>query len=348
LSVLHSLAAAVTALSLIGAAPGDPVRPEVVSLVRDHGFAGALAAVHDRHGHDRDLTAGASVPVNGRVRIGSNTKAFVAVVVLQLVAERKVELEAPVERYLPGLLPDRAVTVRQLLQHTSGLPEYTDYLNGEFDELRHRYYEPRELLDVALAHPALFAPGARWSYSNTNYVVAGLLVQRVTGRPIAEQLTDRVIRRAGLRDTYFPAIGDETIKGRHPHGYEGAVDVTEFDPSWAWAAGQLIATPRDLNTFFGALVDGKLLPPAQLKEMRATVEAPALWPGARYGLGLASFPLSCGGVFWGHGGDIPGYETRGGATEDGRAVAVAVTAVPTDEESAIAVMDVVDTAFCQG
>jgi D-alanyl-D-alanine carboxypeptidase len=294
-----------------------------------------------------DRATGAPVPVDGRVRIGSNTKAFVAVVVLQLVAEGRIALDAPVEKYLPGLLPGIDVTVRQLLQHTSGLPEYTDHLDGDFAELRHRYFEPRELLDAALAHPVLFAPGARWSYSNTNYVVAGLLVQRVTGRPIAEELTERVIRKAGLRHTYFPAVGDETIRGRHPHGYEpGPLDVTSFDPSWAWAAGQLIATPRDLNAFFGALLDGELLPPAQLREMQKTVEAPGLWPGARYGLGLVSFPLSCGGVFWGHGGDIPGYETRGGATEDGRAVALAVTAVPTTEDAAIAVMETVDTALC--
>ncbi|AGZ39137.1 serine hydrolase domain-containing protein [Actinoplanes friuliensis] len=363
MSLRHLVAAAVVTACVIGtaqpvsAAPRDPVRQELRALVSEHGFPGALAAVRERDGDTRDLTAGPNVPVNGQVRIGSNTKTFVSVVVLQLVAEKKVELDAPVEKYLPGLvrgegIDGRKITVRQLLQHTSGLPNYTEYLDtdGSF-ALQHTYWEPRDLLDLALAHPAVFAPGAKWEYSNTNYVVAGLLVQKVTGRPIAEQITDRVIRKAGLRHTYFPGVGDQSIRERHPHGYHPdesgeLVDVTVLDPSWGWAAGQMIGTPEDLNSFFRALVGGRLLPPAQLKEMRTTVEAPEMWPGARYGLGIMSFPLSCGGVAWGHGGDIPGYETRGGVTEDGRGVSVAVTAMPSEEVAHNAVLKTVDTALC--
>jgi D-alanyl-D-alanine carboxypeptidase len=340
----------------VSAAPQDPVRAQLQHLVRDEGFPGALAAIRGRDGRTRDLTAGPRVPADGQVRIGSNTKTFVAVAVLQLVGAGKVDLAAPVETYLPGLLrgagiDGRKISVRQLLQHTSGLPNYTEYLDtDDFAELQHRYLEPRELLDLALAHPADFAPGAKFAYSNTNYVVAGLLIQRVTGRPLAEVLTERVVKRAGLRHTYFPAVGEERIRERHPRGYHPDAtgklqDVTELDPSWGWAAGQMVATPSDLNTFFRALIGGRLLPAEQLRQMQTTVEAD-LFPGSRYGLGLISTPLSCGGLAWGHGGDIPGYETRGGVTTDGRAATVAVTTLPASEEQANEVLKTVDTALC--
>jgi D-alanyl-D-alanine carboxypeptidase len=353
-AVIASLAVA----QPVSAAPRDPVRQELRQLVGEHGFPGALAAVRDRGGRTRNLTAGPGVPVDGQVRIGSNTKTFVAVVVLQLVAERKVDLDAPVETYLPGLvrgegIDGREITVRQLLQHTSGLPNYTEYLDTtDFSKIQFQYMEPRELLDLALAHPANFPPGAKWSYSNTNYVLLGLLVQKVTGRPIAEQITDRVIKKAGLRHTYFPQVGEQGIRERHPRGYHpdpsGELrDVTVLDPSWGWAAGQMIATPTDLNTFFGALIGGRLLPAAQLAQMRTTVAADEVGPGVRYGLGLMSSPLRCGGLAWGHGGDIPGYETRGGVTEDGRAATVAVTMTPASEEQAEPVLDLVETALCR-
>lgn len=345
-----------------------PVQDSLNALVSQEKFPAALAWVGDRDG-STSLVAGSArldrrvpVPRDGRVRAGSNTKTFTAVVVLQLVAEGQVELDAPIEKYLPGLvrgdgIDGHAITVRQLLQHTSGLPNYTAYIGVEnFEDVQHKFFQPHDLLAAALAHPAEFAPGTKWEYSNTNYLLAGLLIERVTGRPVQEQITHRVIEKAGLRDTYWPQPGDQTIQGPHPHGYALAdstgtkvVDATEMDPSWGGAAGQLISTPSDLARVDRALLEGKLLPPAQLAEMRKTVDAP-LFPGWQYGLGLFRVPLSCGGVYWGHGGDIDGYETRGGATEDGRSVGLAVTALPgtfgDPEKAAKAVLSAVDTAFC--
>ncbi|MGW1199930.1 serine hydrolase domain-containing protein [Streptomyces sp. NPDC002536] len=345
------------------AARPDSVQQSLSALVHSDGMPAALASVKDREGRTRtytagagDLATGAKVPVDGQVRIGSNTKTFTAVVVLQLVAEGKIDLDAPVDTYLPGLvrgegIDGRHITVRQLLQHTSGLPNYTGHL--DFAAIQHRYFEPRDLLDIALQHKADFAPGTKWQYSNTNYVLAGLIVQKVTGRPLFEQIDQRIIKRIGLRHTSFPAPGDMTIREPHPKGYfrdsEGAPlrDFTELDPSWGWAAGQMISTNSDLNRFYTALLAGRLLPAAQLAQMRTTVPAEHLGPGARYGLGIASRPLSCGGVYWGHGGDIPGYETRGGATDDGRAADVAVTSRPSDEAAMRRVEAVVDTALCR-
>ncbi|WP_331766194.1 serine hydrolase domain-containing protein [Embleya sp. NBC_00896] len=348
----------------------DVVRQGLERLVHDDQFPAALAATVDRDGRSRnyavgvaDLRTGKKAPVDGQVRAGSNTKVFTATVVLQLVGEGKVALDAPIERYLPNLvrgvgIDGRNITIRQLLQHTSGLPNYTDYIiNDVLGEGRHTYYQPRTLLDVALAHEALFAPGTRWSYSNTNYILAGLLIEKVTGRPVAEQITDRVIDRIGLRHTYFPGVGDEGIREAHPQGYQVPKpggpfeDITRLDPSWGWTAGQLISTPSDLNRFFSALVGGKLLGPAELAQMRTTVPIPdefGMGSGARYGLGVSSLPLSCGGLTWGHGGDTPGYATRNGVTDDGRAVAIAVTANRAPTAAGSAHTDaLVDTALCK-
>ncbi|MFJ8543329.1 serine hydrolase domain-containing protein [Streptomyces sp. NPDC093586] len=367
--LMSSTAVAGTSASVTHPPKDRALRESLDSLVRQEKFPAALAWV-GKDGRETSLVAGSSrldrqvpVPHDGQVRAASNTKTFTAVVVLQLVAEGKVELDAPVETYLPGLvrgegIDGRRITVRQLLQHTSGIPNYTEYIGVEsFEKVQHRFFQPHDLLAAALAHPAKFAPGAKWEYSNTNYLLAGLLIERVTERPVQEEITRRVIRRAGLRHTYWPQPGDQTIKGPHPHGYAigdtekgNVVDATEMDPSWGGAAGQMISTPSDLAKFSRALVDGRLLPREQLAEMRRTVDAP-VFPGWRYGLGIISVPLSCGGVYWGHGGDIEGYETRGGATDDGRSVGLAVTALPGTfgdaEKAAKAVVAAVDTAFCE-
>ncbi|MFI6154095.1 serine hydrolase domain-containing protein [Kitasatospora sp. NPDC051170] len=357
---LGALAPSAASASSAAAARPDTVQQALNALVREDGMPAALASVQDRNGRTRaytagvgDLTTGSKVPRDGQVRIGSNTKAFTAVVVLQLVGEGRIGLDATVDTYLPGLvrgegIDGRRITVRQLLQHTSGLPDYGIHLDD--DEIRNRYFEPRELLDIALRYKADAAPGEKWGYSNTNYVLAGLIVQKVTGRPLAEEMDRRVIKRIGLSHTYFPAPGETAIREPHPQGYHrnpanGPLrDFTELDPSAGWAAGQLISTNSDLNSFFTALLAGRLLPAAQLAEMRTTV--PAGTSGLRYGLGLTSRPLSCGGVYWGHGGDIAGYETRGGVTDDGRAANVAVTTIPTDEAAAQHVKDAVDRALC--
>ncbi|MBP2400574.1 serine hydrolase domain-containing protein [Streptomyces syringium] len=353
------------------AARPDPVQQGLNALVSNDGMPAALASVKDRDGRTRtytagvgDLATGSKVPDDGQVRIGSNTKTFTAVVVLQLVGEGKIGLDEPVDTYLPGLVRGKGIdgsriTVRHLLQHTSGLPNYVTYLGEDI-----RRYEPRDLLDIALQHEAVAEPGKKWEYSNTNYVLAGLIIEKVTRHSLVEEMDHRIIKRLGLRHTYFPAPGDVTIREPHPKGYyqdaAGAPlrDATELDPSWGWAAGQMISTNSDLNRFFTALLTGDLLAPAQLAQMRTTV--PAGFPfrsGAEYGLGLVSTPLSCGGVYWGHGGSTTGYETRGGVTLDrhadrsratkSRAVNVAVTIQPTDKTAMKRVESLVDTALCR-
>ncbi|MFI9552924.1 serine hydrolase domain-containing protein [Nonomuraea endophytica] len=336
---------------------GDAVQASLNELVRTGEFPGVVAAVRGRDGRVRDYTAGVGdletrekVPVNGQVRIGSHTKTFTAVVVLQLAGEGKIDLDAPIEKYLPGLVRGgKEITTRQLLQHTAGLPEYTGF--PSLFDIRHTYFEPRQLLDRALANKPAFAPGKGWRYNNTGYVLLGLLAQKVTGRPMGEEVGNRILKPLGLRDTYWPGVGEQTIRGAHPEGYHANPDkklvkFTRMDPSWGWTAGNLVSTPRDVNRFLGALLGGKLLKPAQLDEMKKTVAAPGFPAGWSYGLGLMKIKLSCGGYAWGHGGDIPGYETRNGVTEDGRSASVIVTALPTSEAGGDKVNAAVDTALC--
>ena len=270
-----ALVAGTPAYASGGSAPpaSREVQRQLDGLVRDAGFPGALATYEDARGRSRDYTAGvgnletgARVPLDGQVRIGSNSKTFFAVALLQLVDEGTIDLDAPVETYLPGLVhgdgvDGSAITVRQLLQHTSGLPNYTAVMDHDFLSTRHHYVEPRELLDLALTQPGT-PPGSRWDYSNTNYVVAGLIVQKVAGRPLAEVITDRVIEPLRLRDTYVPDRGEESLRERHPLGYHATEpggelqDITVLDPAWAWAAGDIVSTPSDLNAFFVALMGG--------------------------------------------------------------------------------------------
>ena len=351
------VAAAIALGAVGGAASAAPSKGEAESLksraqgLVDDGYPAALAAVSDAEGESAgvavgkgNLETGQAPPMDGEVRIGSNTKTFVAVVVMQMVQEGRVGLDEPIETYLPGLIRGEGIdgskiTVRQLLQHTSGLPEHTDYYfssNAAALESIQHYIPARDLLDVALSKPAAFEPGTQWSYSNTNYIVLGMLIERVSQRPVGEQIDQRIIKRLGLSHTYFPAPGDRSIKGTHPQGYHLSVDgeledITEMDPAWAWAAGAMVSTPSELNTFFQAVLDGRLLTQTSIDEMKnGAVDASShLGPGTVYGLGLIGTSLSCGGTSWGHGGTIHGYQTDNAVGPDGTAAIFAVTALPT-------------------
>ncbi len=336
------------------AAATDPIQRKLDRLVEKTGFPGAIATVRNAKGMTRtytagtsDLSTGAPVDPDSRVRVASNTKMFTATVVLQLVAEGKVQLGDPVEEYLPGIVrgngnDGRDITVRDLLRQTSGLPDYDSIVLdiGDLRSAANTYFEPRQMVDAALAEPRSFEPGTSWEYSNTNYVLLGLLAQRVTGRPIGEEMTRRIIEPLGLSDTYWPGTGEQEIRGVHPRGYlpdgpDGAWrDLTELDPALGWAAGQLVSSPGDVGRFMQALLGGELLPPAQLAQMKETVPAPEFEPGSEwgYGLGIASHPLDCGPLAWGHGGDIQGFQTRNLATEDGRWAVVTVTGLPSTLE----------------
>ncbi|WP_350277356.1 serine hydrolase domain-containing protein [Kribbella sp. HUAS MG21] len=318
-------------------------RPELQKAVQefvDAGFGGFELRVTDEQGEwvgvagVRELGSTEAPPVNGQCRVGSVTKTFVSTVVLQLVAEGKLELDGPVADRLPRFELDPRITVRMLLNHTSGLFNYTGeyYPDGTFvpgipatgkdwADNRLRGYTPDELVELALAKPARFEPGAEWSYSNTNYTVAALLIEAVTGRTFAEELESRIVKPLGLTGTVEP--GDRTdIPGPHSHGYfryqDGekwkVVDVTEQNPSLLFAAGSMLSTTRDLHLFMSALQGGTLVPADLLAEMRTP--EPKSGP-LNYALGLFEQDTPTGTVYH-HNGSAPGgYGALMYSTPDG-------------------------------
>jgi len=277
---------------------------------------------------DRDT--GLPVPPDGRFRIASTRKAFDATVVLQLVGEHRLSLDDTVERWLPGVIrgngnDGRQITVRHLLQNSSGihddLPGYTtpeEYLQQRYD-----VYTREQLVARAMNHPPDFPPGTGWAYSNTGFIVAGMIIERVTGRSLHQEVTDRIVRPLGLHHTTWPGTSP-SLPRPHAQAYQlfetgDLVDVTEQvsgDPD------SIVSSTQDLDRFFRALLDGRLLRPAQLADMKRTVPISAdieqIWPGGQYGLGLVRRPLPCGGIYWGHDGGDAGYITVTGVTDDGR------------------------------
>ncbi|MBE3008248.1 beta-lactamase family protein [Microbispora sp. NEAU-D428] len=317
-------------------------RPELQKIIEemvDSGFVGVSLRVHDERGEwagsagVRELGTAAEPPINGHVRIGSNTKTFIATVVLQLVAEGEIGLDTPVTDYLPEFGLDERITVRMLLQHTSGVFNFTgEYFEDgtfvpgipsttagkEWVDNRFTTYGPEELVRLALSKPARFEPGTDWSYSNTNYVLARLLIEKVTGRPVAEEMRRLILGPLGLSGTIQPTT-ETDIPEPHAHAYyryekdgqSQTVDVTRHNPSWISSGGDMISTTQDLHTFISALCGGKLLPAELLAEMR-TPESKA-----GYGLGVFVQQAPGGGTVITHNGGAAGHAALMYSTPDG-------------------------------
>jgi D-alanyl-D-alanine carboxypeptidase len=306
------------------------------------GAPGAAVWVQDERGNSQaasgvaDLDSGRPMGPELHFRAGSLTKSFVAAVVLRLVAEGRLSLSDTLERRLPGILPyGDQVSIRQLLNHTAGVPhnwvpvEETLYASPQG---RLHAWTPQELIALVANRPPDFPPGSSWSYSNTGYILLGLIVEAATGNPLDRELDRWVFEPLGLRGTWLPThatdIPSPASRGyslpRSPSGdvLDGPLlDVTVQDPSWAWAAGGLVSNLQDLVRFFRALLGGRLLPPGLLAEMRTTVAVP---PGSiplplydRYGLGLLEVATPAGRLV-GQLGGIPGFLSMVLSTQDGR------------------------------
>ncbi|WP_229343170.1 serine hydrolase domain-containing protein [Streptomyces flavotricini] len=256
-----------------------------------------------------DRQTGAPMKAGLHSRIGSVTKTFTVTGLLQLVDQGEVGLDDPISRYVSGVPGGNSITLRQLADMRSGLFDYTTDKKW-LDGLRadpHRTYTPRQLVDVAFGHPPNFKPGAKWEYSNTNTVLLGMLVEKVSGQSLADYLREHVFAPLKLKATSLP--GDSAMPDPHAHGYtdftpKGTVaDATNWNPSWAWAAGAVISDLDDLHAWAPALADGRLLTPKTQAERLRTLPIGAA-PGASYGLGILDF-----NGWLGHNGELPGYET---------------------------------------
>jgi len=335
--------------------PAATSRPALDRAARNVVAAGAVGYLaHVRDG-DHVITAragladrrtGRPIGTDDQFEIGSNTKTFVATVILQMVARGRLALTDSIEKHLPGLVPGGdKISVRRILNHTSGIFNYTDdpSFMGPIEAGSQRRWTPRELVRIAVEHGPDFPPGAGWNYSNTNYVIAGMIAEKVSGRPLADLIEDRIARPLGLRRT---SLVKDTVRYTGPgfaHGYlvhftsvpEATYTDTSSSPigSWGGAAGAMISTPGELATFFSALLGGRLLPDAQLAQMRETVPMSTKNPDTGYGLGLMRRQTACGPM-WGHGGDTMGHHSTAVVSDDGRRVAVTdLTTEPATEES---------------
>ncbi|MFH9066045.1 serine hydrolase domain-containing protein [Streptomyces coeruleorubidus] len=319
----------------------EATRTALRDLVDKGGLPGVAAKVRDGKGSWRaevgqaDTGTGRERSPRDHFRGASITKTFVATVLLQLEAEGRLSLDDTVERWLPGLLRGNGydgdkITLRQLLNHTSGIANYTndpafvhDAAGPGFPEHRYDTHTPEELVAIGLKYPPLPDPETAPVYSNTNFVIAGMVIEKATGRSYAQEITRRVIRPLKLRGTSFPGTSPHMPKP-HPVGYSRLHqdapdapihDATEQNMTWLGAAGDVISTSGDLNRFQRALITGELLPPKQMAQMLDEVPAGG---GLGYGLGVEFAQLSCGVKVVGKSGRTNGSLSAMVGTQDGK------------------------------
>ena len=316
--------------------------PAVITLVEQDGRRVVVAAGHARIG-------GRQARPEDRFWIGSVTKTFVATVIMQLVAEHRIRLDDTVHRYLPGRLrAGRQIRIRQLLNHTSGIPDYMQYEPWISAVARNpRAVIPAKRLISSVAKlPLEYRPGSQASYSNTNYLVLGEILERITHRRVAKLLEQRIFTPLGLASTTFES-GQRPLPPDQLHGYDitGSTprDVSLHRLGGPWADGAIVSNAHDLAVFFGALLRGRLVPPALVAQMRQIV------PGS-HGNGLGIFKLGspCGRWFYGNTGGTPGYMTFAAGSQDGRRMFVfAVNGVDPGRMEAIAGR-YLDDLLCRG
>ncbi|MFF5309560.1 serine hydrolase domain-containing protein [Streptomyces massasporeus] len=313
----------------VRAAVADGVPGVTVTVRRGHGTWAATSGVGN-------LETGKPRSARDHYRVASITKTFVATVVLQLEAEGRLSLDDTVEQWLPGLVRGNGhdggrITIRQLLNHTSGIFDYLrdsgfqqKYMTAD-GFMKHRFdrADPRDLLAIAMRNEPYSEPGESFTYSNTNYVLAALVIEKATGNGYGDEIGRRIIEPLHLASTSVPTTR-VTLPRPSSRAYSKLAktdtgptyDVTELNPRLAYGSGQMVSGSADLTRFYSALLGGRILPREQLREMKTTVESSR--ETSRYGLGLVDRKLSCGVHVWGHDGGISGSNSDVVTTADGR------------------------------
>ena len=341
------------------------------------GVPGAAGVIRGPEGIERyaageaDVRRGEAISSRDHTRAGSITKAFTSAVILQLVAGGRFGLDDSVESLLPGVVPDGdQITVRQLLNMSSGLANYCVPASpGGPDPCtpspaeRSRVWAPQELIDIGVSAPRTFAPGQGWAYTNTGYLLLGMIIERVTGNSLAAEYRQRIFRPLGLKDTQY---APETVAMPKPfsHGYDVLAggswpdDITAISPTLAGAAGGIVSTPDDIEKFIRAYLSGRLVPARLVREMKiatpgslnGTAPSVPLEGGgvATYGLGLEHYTWSHGCGTFGHSGSIPGYHPYSFTTADGsRGAAMFLNADVLEPQGVIAANTVQRLVACR-
>ena len=257
-----------------------------------------------------DKASGAPMKVDFYSRIGSETKTFTVTGVLQLADQGKLGLDDPIAKFIDGVPHGDKITLRQLARMQSGLFNYSEtkgFQQALFADPRH-HFSPQELLAWAFAEPAVFPPGEGFQYCNTNTILLGLVVEKISGQPLPDYIRDHILTTLGMSHTSFPttnAFPDPHAQGYTVQTADGAeTTATDWDPSWAWAAGAMISNLDDMHIWAPALATGKLLTPAMQTQRLQTVGAPGIPTQDGYGLGIFNL-----GGWVGHNGSLPGYQT---------------------------------------
>lgn len=349
----------VLTLSVGSATAAQPKRANLGQLARTlvkDGAPGAIVYVRTPTGARAgvagyaDRAAHVSMRAADRYRIASLTKAFVSVLVLQLESEGKLDIDDPVDKYLPHAVPNGgAITLRELLDHTSGLFDYSEdpnYSQAVFDNPQ-RTWSPLELAAFGFTHSPYFAPGTDYHYSNTNYILLGLVVEMIDGKPLAQSLQQRIIGPLSLTATSLPStieLGPDFVHAYLSLGGSPLFDVAPLiSPSIGWSAGGMVSNARDVTAFYRALLTGKLLPAAQLTEL----ETPSRTSGT-YGLGIDNTVLSCGRAF-GHRGDFSNaWRNEVLATKNGKRQAVVMVNVDDAHVDWARIDAFAERALCRG
>ena len=295
--------------------PGSPVSTQA---------PGTIAAVSSPAGTwvkaygVADRATGAAMTTDLHHRIGSVTKTFTATVILQLASEGTLSLTDPVNTYVPDVPRGAQITIDQLLTMRSGIADYFDAFLPTWIANSSTAYTPDQMLAVGYAQPALFDPGAGFDYSNSNYLLLGKIIEKVTGQSLGNVMATRILTPLRLTGTSWPA-GSAALPDPYDHGYtsvvsvDGAiagtpdgslVDATTFNPAWSGAAGEMTSTMPDLLAYGRALGTGAGLLPASVQTARLSSPRPAFNGGSQYGQGLA-----CRSGWVGHSGDTLGYHT---------------------------------------
>lgn len=384
---MASAVAVATALAVALLAPSAlavtaPTRADVqraFDRVVAAGVPGATGVIRGPHGIERysagdaDVRRGVAISSRDHTRAGSITKAFTSTVILQLVASGRFGLDDSVESLLPGALPDGdQITVRQLLNMSSGLADYCsvpaspggpDPCNPSSAAERSRAWAPQELIDIGVSAPRTFAPGQGWAYTNTGYLLLGMIIERVTGDSLAAEYRQRIFRPLGLKETRY---APDTVAMPRPfsHGYDVLAagsfpeDITATSPTIAGAAGAAVSTPDDLETFIRAYLSGRLVPARLVREMKiatpgslnGTPPSIPLEKGGvgTYGLGLEHYTWSHSCGTFGHSGSIPGYHPYTFTTADGsRGAAMFLNADVLEPQGVIAANEVQRLVACR-
>jgi D-alanyl-D-alanine carboxypeptidase len=292
-------------------------------VMRRASIPGAIVGVWQRHRDPYIRAFGVRNTVTGRpmgtdlhMRIGSETKTFTVTALLQLVDQRKVRLDDPISKYVAGVPDGDEITLRELAGMRSGLFDYLSnpaFLHAWLSHSR-RHWTPRQLLTYSFSKPLEFPPGTRYAYVNTNTVLLGLVVQKVSHQPLAVYIRRHILKPLRLAHTSlpvgaaFPFAHAQGYTNRSPeclltgHQCNRLANTTTWSSSWAWAAGAMVSTLGDLHRWARAVATGRLLSRATQKQRLRFLPTGA--KGFAYGLGLMKL-----GGWIGHSGLLPGYES---------------------------------------